>query len=505
MLREVGDEAIVLGTVQAGEFVGEMGVLEGRTRSATVRAAAPVEAELIERQAFLERVSLEPELARKLLLRMSARLRDVEDTLTQLYAGRGAEHGGRRSGAGRGCAAGRSAAIAHARRRDLRRKSSSAPSRSGSRICRSRSAASTTSTSRLRHRARSRDPDDEPHRLSRAHFSLIRDDRDILVRDLNSTLGTIVNGRPLGRDFPVDSAPLRKGDNSVVAGGDGSPFAFDRDPRLTARSGALAMRRLAGCFRVALAAIDCAVGIEARRRGPALLQCRPRPDVGLRPVVRRLHGGPVPCRVLRHLVGAGIIAGGPYGCAEGQLATALNRCMQTHIGPPDAVHLLQRAEELARQGAIDPIAGLRGIASTSSPAAKMRTVTPAVVDQRSSSTARRACPRRTSNMSTMSPAGHAFITGAMARPAPATASPYINDCDYDQAGALLNHIYGGLNPPAAEPGGAMHRVRPGRFLRRSHARTASAQRLRLRAAVLRAAAPPAASTSRFTAASRRMS
>ena len=86
VLREVGDDAIVLGTVRAGEFVGEMGVLEGRTRSATVRAAGPVEAELIERQAFLDRVSDEPELARKLLVRMSARLRDVEDTLTGLYA-----------------------------------------------------------------------------------------------------------------------------------------------------------------------------------------------------------------------------------------------------------------------------------------------------------------------------------------------------------------------------------------------------------------------------------
>ena len=86
VLREVGADAIVLGTVRAGEFVGEMGVLEGRTRSATVRAAGPVEAELIERQAFLDRVSDEPELARKLLVRMSARLRDVEDTLTRLYA-----------------------------------------------------------------------------------------------------------------------------------------------------------------------------------------------------------------------------------------------------------------------------------------------------------------------------------------------------------------------------------------------------------------------------------
>lgn len=59
VLRDTGDDAIVLGAVQAGEFVGEMGVLEGRPRSATVRAASSVEAELIERQVFLDRVSSE--------------------------------------------------------------------------------------------------------------------------------------------------------------------------------------------------------------------------------------------------------------------------------------------------------------------------------------------------------------------------------------------------------------------------------------------------------------
>ena len=68
--------------------------------------------------------------------------------------------------------------------------------------------------------------EDEPHRLSRAHFSLIRDGRAILVRDLNSTLGTIVNGQPLGHAFPVDSAPLRQGENKLVAGGAESPFVF---------------------------------------------------------------------------------------------------------------------------------------------------------------------------------------------------------------------------------------------------------------------------------------
>ena len=46
------------------------------------------------------------------------------------------------------------------------------------------------------------------------------------MRDLGSTLGTIVNDRSIGRDFSLDSAPLRRGENTIVAGGRGSPFVF---------------------------------------------------------------------------------------------------------------------------------------------------------------------------------------------------------------------------------------------------------------------------------------
>ena len=46
------------------------------------------------------------------------------------------------------------------------------------------------------------------------------------VRDLSSTLGTIVNGEPIGNHFRGDDAPLRAGENEVIAGGVDSPFVF---------------------------------------------------------------------------------------------------------------------------------------------------------------------------------------------------------------------------------------------------------------------------------------
>src|SRR5918996_306922 len=223
VLRGVGDEAIVLGTVQAGEFVGEMGVLEGRPRSATVRATAPLEAELIERQAFLDRVSDEPELARKLLVRMSARLRDVEDTLTGVYA-QGSEDAGAPVEAPRSASGAPSIMLAATTDR-----------------ARAFIGADLMPITRLPFTVGRRPDEDEappvitpdlaipeppPYRLSRTHFSLIEQGGQLVVRDLASTLGTIVNDRPIGRDFPADSVPLHEGENTIIAGGRGSPFVF---------------------------------------------------------------------------------------------------------------------------------------------------------------------------------------------------------------------------------------------------------------------------------------
>jgi hypothetical protein len=220
VLREAGDELILLGTAKEGEFLGEMGVLDARPRSATVRAATTLEVELISRQGFLERVSADPQLAQNLLVRMSARLRDVEDMLASLHA-----------------------ASAHKRARDA------APAKS---IPALRLEASTYAAMLyvgsepiritglpyvvgragelgeppMAHAPDLEIPDPKPYRLSRRHFCFLSEDDGVQVRDLNSDLGTIVNEIPLGHDFAQDRIALRWGDNVVVAGGRGSPYTF---------------------------------------------------------------------------------------------------------------------------------------------------------------------------------------------------------------------------------------------------------------------------------------
>jgi len=68
--------------------------------------------------------------------------------------------------------------------------------------------------------------DTVPFRLSRNHFMIEKRDECYYVHDLCSTLGTIVNGEPIGNHFRGDDAALRAGENEVIAGGVDSPFVF---------------------------------------------------------------------------------------------------------------------------------------------------------------------------------------------------------------------------------------------------------------------------------------
>ena len=62
-------------------------------------------------------------------------------------------------------------------------------------------------------------------------------------------------------------------------------------------------------------------------------------------------------------------------------------------------------------------------------------------------------------------AGHAWVTEDCCQPCAATGPPFINDCDYDQAGAILQHIYGNLKPRAETLSGQFIRFDQAAFLR----------------------------------------
>jgi len=74
VVRELDGDVILLGKVGDGQFIGEMGVVENRPRSATVRAASEVEAEFFNPTEFLDQIVGSPRAARELIQRLSHRL-----------------------------------------------------------------------------------------------------------------------------------------------------------------------------------------------------------------------------------------------------------------------------------------------------------------------------------------------------------------------------------------------------------------------------------------------
>jgi hypothetical protein len=50
-------------------------------------------------------------------------------------------------------------------------------------------------------------------------------------------------------------------------------------------------------------------------------------------------------------------------------------------------------------------------------------------------------------------AGHAMVTADSGSACGVTAPPFINDCDFDAAGRLLEQLYGALAPPSTAPAG----------------------------------------------------
>jgi poly(3-hydroxybutyrate) depolymerase len=169
----------------------------------------------------------------------------------------------------------------------------------------------------------------------------------------------------------------------------------------------------------------------------------------------------------KNVVGAGLVAGGPYACAESaasrlfpfwptavaqNASKALYQCMKTDWGEPDPAELANRAKELAEDGAIDPSAGLMQDNVYLYSGESDQTVTRLVVKA-----ARRFYEQLgvvpTNMILVEGDGGHAFITDEGGAACGISGTPYLSNCGYDQAKAILGWIYGPLAEAAPKPSG----------------------------------------------------
>jgi CRP/FNR family transcriptional regulator, cyclic AMP receptor protein len=221
ILRELDGDPILLGTVGAGQFIGEMGVVENRPRSATARAASEVEVEILTPTEFLDHIAGSPGAARELIQRLSQRLREADDRIVNDERRSGRAHGTRKEGASQ--TAVESAYLA-AKNPWLQRQLHAPLGLGDLPFVVGRGPVAREGLPPLQPDLKL--DDTVPFRLSRSHFMIEKRDGSYYVRDLCSTLGTMVNGEPIGEHFRRDDAPLRTGENEVIAGGVGSPFVF---------------------------------------------------------------------------------------------------------------------------------------------------------------------------------------------------------------------------------------------------------------------------------------
>jgi hypothetical protein len=155
--------------------------------------------------------------------------------------------------------------------------------------------------------------------------------------------------------------------------------------------------------------------------------------------------------------GVGVIAGGPYYCAQGTAIdgllgnlgpglTATGPCMKGP--PPDLEPLFEKTDEWTRNGDIDDPHNIADQRVYIFAGYNDSIVNPKVGDAAYRFYLHYLGGRNNGNVFYQSGigAGHSQVTVDYGQPCDKNEGDYIDHCNYDQAGIILQHIYGALNP-----------------------------------------------------------
>jgi len=165
--------------------------------------------------------------------------------------------------------------------------------------------------------------------------------------------------------------------------------------------------------------------------------------------------------------GVGVIAGGPYWCAKadtldvvtgfwGPIWRATGVCMKGPASDLDLKDFTDKADAKAAAGEIDPLSNV-----SKQKIYLFHGYNDAIVDKAATDAAadfyrHYLGPANRGNLfyQTTLGAGHSFVVTKEGVPGlndcKGNAEPYIDQCGYDQAGIVLQHIYGRLNRPDRE-------------------------------------------------------
>ncbi len=144
--------------------------------------------------------------------------------------------------------------------------------------------------------------------------------------------------------------------------------------------------------------------------------------------------------------GAGIIAAGPYYCAQNDITTALNQCVNKVDTPINLDVLSSVAVDYASEGTIAPLTGLKD--------AKVwlfHGTHDVRVTEQASNLLYRQYQNWTDTQNIVyvndQSAAHHFPTLDEGSNCSVSESPFIGNCNYDAAGNMLNHLLLNLTAP----------------------------------------------------------
>ena len=162
------------------------------------------------------------------------------------------------------------------------------------------------------------------------------------------------------------------------------------------------------------------------------------------------------------VMGAGVLAAGPWFCAGTSFpwnaVTVFARCMNLpdllpFLGAPDIAPMVEETQTQARAGRIDDPSHLRGARLYLFSGADDALVPRPVVDALKAYYLHFVGADHI-RYETAINANHAMITADFGNPCTAFTAPFVNNCQYDAAGNILQQIYGPLLPPV-EPAGTL--------------------------------------------------
>jgi hypothetical protein len=156
--------------------------------------------------------------------------------------------------------------------------------------------------------------------------------------------------------------------------------------------------------------------------------------------------------------GVGLVDGTPFWCAEAEEGDAINAYMLpilqatgpcSHGPPPDPGKSIAKADEKASAREIDPTRYLARQKVYLFHGYNDAVVAKSVVDSIAAFYRHYSDTPFNLYYQTSIGAGSGLATAnpAIKNKCEANGRPYINNCGYDQAGKILQHIYGALNPP----------------------------------------------------------